>query len=171
MWLLFAFININISTSVSISVSPRRLQSGMNLQICFVNDSGSDKDSDADDSKTETSLDTPLSPMVGTVARLEAHTELLENFSRMQEWKQSWSHYETCVMIYKTDRMWKWLDVWAILRQSETESSWGRYSLWIRFSCCMNVFAHVFWPVNQFMGSKWEVNWNTLATAMDEWPH
>ncbi|XP_060761826.1 schwannomin-interacting protein 1 isoform X8 [Neoarius graeffei] len=39
------------------------LQSGMNLQICFVNDSGSDKDSDADDSKTETSLDTPLSPM------------------------------------------------------------------------------------------------------------
>lgn len=37
----------------------------MNLQICFVNDSGSDKDSDADDSKTETSLDTPLSPMVG----------------------------------------------------------------------------------------------------------
>ncbi|CAM4558358.1 unnamed protein product [Leuciscus chuanchicus] len=40
-----------------------RLQSGMNLQICFVNDSGSDKDSDADDSKTETSLDTPLSPM------------------------------------------------------------------------------------------------------------
>ncbi|CAB1348820.1 unnamed protein product [Coregonus sp. 'balchen'] len=46
---------------------PRRmlsgLQSGMNLQICFVNDSGSDKDSDADDSKTETSLDTPLSPM------------------------------------------------------------------------------------------------------------
>lgn len=44
---------------------PCRLQSGMNLQICFVNDSGSDKDSDADDSKTETSLDTPLSPMVG----------------------------------------------------------------------------------------------------------
>ncbi|NXS80576.1 SCHI1 protein, partial [Erpornis zantholeuca] len=41
-----------------------RLQSGMNLQICFVNDSGSDKDSDGDDSKTETSLDTPLSPMV-----------------------------------------------------------------------------------------------------------
>uniref|UniRef100_A0A3P8RM40 Schwannomin interacting protein 1 n=1 Tax=Amphiprion percula TaxID=161767 RepID=A0A3P8RM40_AMPPE len=40
-----------------------QLQSGMNLQICFVNDSGSDKDSDADDSKTETSLDTPLSPM------------------------------------------------------------------------------------------------------------
>lgn len=44
-----------------------RLQSGMNLQICFVNDSGSDKDSDADDSKTETSLDTPLSPMVSPV--------------------------------------------------------------------------------------------------------
>ncbi|KAM9697220.1 schwannomin-interacting protein 1 isoform 6-T6 [Dama dama] len=42
---------------------PGDLQSGMNLQICFVNDSGSDKDSDADDSKTETSLDTPLSPM------------------------------------------------------------------------------------------------------------
>lgn len=49
---------------------PRRLQSGMNLQICFVNDSGSDKDSDADDSKTETSLDTPLSPMVGLGAPL-----------------------------------------------------------------------------------------------------
>lgn len=48
-----------------LSLCPRRLQSGMNLQICFVNDSGSDKDSDADDSKTETSLDTPLSPMVG----------------------------------------------------------------------------------------------------------
>lgn len=44
------------------------LQSGMNLQICFVNDSGSDKDSDADDSKTETSLDTPLSPMVSPEA-------------------------------------------------------------------------------------------------------
>uniref|UniRef100_A0A8C3EAX2 Schwannomin interacting protein 1 C-terminal domain-containing protein n=1 Tax=Corvus moneduloides TaxID=1196302 RepID=A0A8C3EAX2_CORMO len=43
--------------------APTRLQSGMNLQICFVNDSGSDKDSDGDDSKTETSLDTPLSPM------------------------------------------------------------------------------------------------------------
>lgn len=51
-------------------VSPRRLQSGMNLQICFVNDSGSDKDSDADDSKTETSLDTPLSPMVRTDVRM-----------------------------------------------------------------------------------------------------
>ena len=52
-----------------LSLSPRRLQSGMNLQICFVNDSSSDKDSDADDSKTETSLDTPLSPMVGLGAR------------------------------------------------------------------------------------------------------
>ncbi|XP_018120050.1 schwannomin interacting protein 1 S homeolog isoform X2 [Xenopus laevis] len=53
-------------TSFSKSGKPSlssRLQSGMNLQICFVNDSGSDKDSDADDSKTETSLDTPLSPM------------------------------------------------------------------------------------------------------------
>lgn len=49
-------------------LSPR-LQSGMNLQICFVNDSGSDKDSDGDDSKTETSLDTPLSPMVGLGAQ------------------------------------------------------------------------------------------------------
>lgn len=44
----------------------------MNLQICFVNDSGSDKDSDADDSKTETSLDTPLSPMVSPKAATEA---------------------------------------------------------------------------------------------------
>ncbi|XP_006861844.1 PREDICTED: schwannomin-interacting protein 1 isoform X4 [Chrysochloris asiatica] len=55
-----------IYTSCSKSGKPSlssRLQSGMNLQICFVNDSGSDKDSDADDSKTETSLDTPLSPM------------------------------------------------------------------------------------------------------------
>ncbi|XP_039412969.1 IQCJ-SCHIP1 readthrough transcript protein [Corvus cornix cornix] len=53
-------------TSCSKSGKPSlssRLQSGMNLQICFVNDSGSDKDSDGDDSKTETSLDTPLSPM------------------------------------------------------------------------------------------------------------
>lgn len=52
------------SNMPAFSVSVCRLQSGMNLQICFVNDSGSDKDSDADDSKTETSLDTPLSPMV-----------------------------------------------------------------------------------------------------------
>lgn len=36
----------------------------MNLQVCFVNDSSSDKDSDAEDSRTETSLDTPLSPVV-----------------------------------------------------------------------------------------------------------
>ncbi|OWK52097.1 Schwannomin-interacting protein 1 [Lonchura striata] len=53
-------------TSCSKSGKPSlssRLQSGMNLQICFVNDSGSDKDSDGDDSRTETSLDTPLSPM------------------------------------------------------------------------------------------------------------
>ncbi|KAI1236030.1 Schwannomin-interacting protein 1, partial [Lamprotornis superbus] len=50
-------------SSVTVPVLPR-LQSGMNLQICFVNDSGSDKDSDGDDSKTETSLDTPLSPML-----------------------------------------------------------------------------------------------------------
>lgn len=49
---------------MSSSPSTCRLQSGMNLQICFVNDSGSDKDSDADDSKTETSVDTPLSPVV-----------------------------------------------------------------------------------------------------------
>ncbi|XP_069752865.1 schwannomin-interacting protein 1 isoform X2 [Narcine bancroftii] len=55
-----------IYTSCSKSGKPSlssRLQSGMNLQICFVNDNGSDKDSDADDSKTETSLDTPLSPI------------------------------------------------------------------------------------------------------------
>uniref|UniRef100_A0A3B3S9B7 Schwannomin interacting protein 1 n=1 Tax=Paramormyrops kingsleyae TaxID=1676925 RepID=A0A3B3S9B7_9TELE len=55
-----------IYTSCSKSGKPSlssRLQSGMNLQICFVNDSSSDKDSDGDDSKTETSLDTPLSPM------------------------------------------------------------------------------------------------------------
>ena len=52
------------------------LQSGMNLQICFVNDSGSDKDSDADDSKTETSLDTPLSPMVSLRAATEVQTVL-----------------------------------------------------------------------------------------------
>lgn len=36
----------------------------MNLQVCFVNDSSSDKDSDAEDTRTETSLDTPLSPVV-----------------------------------------------------------------------------------------------------------
>ncbi|XP_029560303.1 schwannomin-interacting protein 1 isoform X2 [Salmo trutta] len=42
---------------------PARPPSGVNLQVCFVNDSSSDKDSDAEDSKTETSLDTPLSPV------------------------------------------------------------------------------------------------------------
>jgi len=47
-------------------VFPPRLQSGVNLQVCFVNDSSSDKDSDAEDSRTETSLDTPLSPVVCT---------------------------------------------------------------------------------------------------------
>ncbi|KAK3567938.1 hypothetical protein QTP86_027273, partial [Hemibagrus guttatus] len=40
-----------------------RFQNGVNLQVCFVNDSNSDKDSDAEDSRTETSLDTPLSPV------------------------------------------------------------------------------------------------------------
>lgn len=45
---------------------PLRRQSGVNLQVCFVNDSSSDKDSDAEDSRTETSLDTPLSPVVST---------------------------------------------------------------------------------------------------------
>lgn len=44
----------------------RRRQSGVNLQVCVVNDSSSDKDSDAEDSRTETSLDTPLSPVVRT---------------------------------------------------------------------------------------------------------
>uniref|UniRef100_A0A8C1MFI1 Zgc:153615 n=1 Tax=Cyprinus carpio TaxID=7962 RepID=A0A8C1MFI1_CYPCA len=38
-----------------------RLQNGVNLQMCFVNDSSSDRDSDAEDSRTETSLDTPFS--------------------------------------------------------------------------------------------------------------
>ena len=42
-----------------------RLQGGLNLQVCLLNDSSSsDKDSDAEDSRTETSLDTPLSPLV-----------------------------------------------------------------------------------------------------------
>lgn len=59
------FLQPNNQIGITTPFSSRRLQSGMNLQICFVNDSGSDKDSDADDSKTETSLDTPLSPMVG----------------------------------------------------------------------------------------------------------
>lgn len=44
-----------------------RFQNGVNLQVCFVNDSSSDKDSDAEDSRTETSLDTPLSPVVPAV--------------------------------------------------------------------------------------------------------
>lgn len=48
------------------SAIPPRLQSGVNLQVCFVNDSSSDKDSDAEDTRTETSLDTPLSPVVCT---------------------------------------------------------------------------------------------------------
>lgn len=66
----------------------------MNLQICFVNDSGSDKDSDADDSKTETSLDTPLSPMVYT----DAHTSTTEARGKIQKWRRkkglkSWYHY------------------------------------------------------------------------------
>ncbi|MEQ2167151.1 IQCJ-SCHIP1 readthrough transcript protein [Goodea atripinnis] len=52
-----------IYTSCSKSTPSFRLQSGVNLQVCFVNDSSSDKDSDAEDSRTETSLDTPLSPM------------------------------------------------------------------------------------------------------------
>ncbi len=50
----------------NLCVFPLRLQSGVNLQVCFVNDSSSDKDSDAEDSRTETSLDTPLSPVVCT---------------------------------------------------------------------------------------------------------
>ncbi|KAF7705926.1 schwannomin-interacting protein 1 [Silurus meridionalis] len=45
------------------SCSTPRFQNGVNLQVCFVNDSSSDKDSDAEDSRTETSLDTPLSPV------------------------------------------------------------------------------------------------------------
>lgn len=53
---------------ITLSVFPLRLQSGVNLQVCFVNDSSSDKDSDAEDSRTETSLDTPLSPVVCMVS-------------------------------------------------------------------------------------------------------
>ncbi|XP_061776052.1 schwannomin-interacting protein 1 isoform X2 [Nerophis ophidion] len=49
-----------IFTSCSKNDSSSGLQ---NLQVCFVNDSSSDKDSDAEDSRTETSLDTPLSPV------------------------------------------------------------------------------------------------------------
>ncbi|XP_028283641.1 schwannomin-interacting protein 1-like isoform X2 [Parambassis ranga] len=53
-----------IYTSCSKNGPSSRLQTGVNLQVCFVNDSSSsDKDSDAEDSRTETSLDTPLSPV------------------------------------------------------------------------------------------------------------
>uniref|UniRef100_A0A7N8XNA4 Uncharacterized LOC113134636 n=1 Tax=Mastacembelus armatus TaxID=205130 RepID=A0A7N8XNA4_9TELE len=52
-----------IYTSCSKNGLSSWLQSGVNLQVCFVNDSSSDKDSDAEDSRTETSLDTPLSPV------------------------------------------------------------------------------------------------------------
>ncbi|CAL8344452.1 unnamed protein product [Merluccius merluccius] len=53
-----------IYTSCSKNGQSSRLQGGVNLQVCFLNDSSSsDKDSDAEDSRTETSLDTPLSPM------------------------------------------------------------------------------------------------------------
>lgn len=69
----------------------------MNLQICFVNDSGSDKDSDADDSKTETSLDTPLSPMV----RMDAHVCTYSKGSRMKE--IDLNHRKIDVIIYKAD--------------------------------------------------------------------
>ncbi|NXU77426.1 SCHI1 protein, partial [Oreotrochilus melanogaster] len=60
-----------------------RLQSGMNLQICFVNDSGSDKDSDGDDSKTETSLDTPLSPMSSSYSDRDTTEEESESLDDM----------------------------------------------------------------------------------------
>uniref|UniRef100_A0AAY4AAN9 Schwannomin interacting protein 1 C-terminal domain-containing protein n=1 Tax=Denticeps clupeoides TaxID=299321 RepID=A0AAY4AAN9_9TELE len=52
-----------ICTGSNKSSFSSRLQNGVNLQMCFVNDSSSDKDSDAEDSRTETSLDTPLSPL------------------------------------------------------------------------------------------------------------
>ncbi|KAL0966621.1 hypothetical protein UPYG_G00297540 [Umbra pygmaea] len=52
-----------IYTSCSKNGFGSRPQSSVNLQVCFVNDSSSDKDSDAEDSRTETSLDTPLSPV------------------------------------------------------------------------------------------------------------
>lgn len=57
---------LNISNTLHLFSlhSHYRLQNGVNLQMCFVNDSSSDRDSDAEDSRTETSLDTPLSPMV-----------------------------------------------------------------------------------------------------------
>ncbi|KAJ8274186.1 hypothetical protein COCON_G00088110 [Conger conger] len=63
----------NYSPSAKPTVSSRQ-QNGPNLQICFVNDSGSDKDSDVEDSRTETSLDTPLSPM-SCMDVLHAHTK------------------------------------------------------------------------------------------------
>uniref|UniRef100_A0A8C7V071 Zgc:153615 n=1 Tax=Oncorhynchus mykiss TaxID=8022 RepID=A0A8C7V071_ONCMY len=56
-----------IYNSCSKNGLPTRPPSGVNLQVCFVNDSSSDKDSDAEDSKTETSLDTPLSPVVHAI--------------------------------------------------------------------------------------------------------
>lgn len=52
-----------------------RQQSAVNLQVCFVNDSSSDKDSDAEDSRTETSLDTPLSPVVRNPPALTCVTQ------------------------------------------------------------------------------------------------
>ncbi|XP_031415247.1 schwannomin-interacting protein 1-like [Clupea harengus] len=53
-----------IYTGFSKTSLSSRHQNGVNLQMCFVNDSSSDKDSDAEDSRTETSLDTPQSPVV-----------------------------------------------------------------------------------------------------------
>lgn len=64
----------------------------MNLQICFVNDSGSDKDSDADDSKTETSLDTPLSPMVSPDAHLWTLKPTQGYYSISAEFKKQRKH-------------------------------------------------------------------------------
>ncbi|KAI4874417.1 hypothetical protein NFI96_018335 [Prochilodus magdalenae] len=90
-----------IYTSCSKSGKPSlssRLQSGMNLQICFVNDSGSDKDSDADDSKTETSLDTPLSPMCRFNSHNERHLEQkwpepkCPSFDEVCVWKILWKN-------------------------------------------------------------------------------
>ena len=85
------------------------LQSGMNLQICFVNDSGSDKDSDADDSKTETSLDTPLSPMVSLQAATEVQSVL------------SWSHsfcsivdQEQTLQRFKNRCLMTFLNMWSV---------------------------------------------------------
>lgn len=72
----------------------------MNLQICFVNDSGSDKDSDADDSKTETSLDTPLSPMVRTD---DQSYSISPEFKNERNGLDSWNHTEMCIVIYRID--------------------------------------------------------------------